>query len=230
MDEVVFFNLVGFPNTEKFKEICLLLDEAGCKFMEIGIPSSNPFKDGQEIANIHKEIKDEITSEQVQNLLVWLKENTNLKIVLMTYFDGFKDYELDKIPTNLYSSILCIDNDLNEYPSINKVRFYRDDMNTKELTKNIESNSDFCYVNSGNSETGGILGSPVGFVSLLERLRPLTKLPLYVGFGVKTQEHVKLILENGADGAIVGSEFIKRIQKDENGLVYLKEYLEELTL
>lgn len=230
MKEVVFYNLIGFPNETQFKEICLLLDEYGCEFMEVGIPSDNPHKDGEQISQLHKKFKSKINTNKLNELLLWIKENTNLKIVLMTYFDGFKDYELDRISTDLYNSVLCVDSDLKNYPNIHKVNFYHNDMSVKELEMNIESNRDFCYVNSGTSETGGALGSASSFVPLLEKLRELTDLPLYVGFGVKSKENIKLILENGADGAIVGSEFINRIQKDEEELIYLKEYLKEIKL
>lgn len=228
MKKVAFYNLIGFPNENKFKEICLLLDDYGCEFMEIGIPSDNPHKDGETIAKLHKELKSKMNIGKINELLIWIKENTNLKTVLMTYFDGLKDYELDKISTELYDSILCVDNDLDDYPNIRQVKFYHSNMSENELKKNVENNSSFCYVNSGNSETGGSLGSATGFVPLLNQLRELTNLPLFVGFGVKNQENIKLILENGADGAIVGSEFVKQIQKDEDNLGYLKDYLNEL--
>jgi len=230
MKEIIFYNLIGFPNENKFKEICLLLDEYGCEFLEVGIPSDNPHKEGQTIFDLHQKLKSEISTKKIKELLLWIKEQTNLKIILMTYYDGFKDYELDKISADLYSSILCVDNDLKEYPNIRKVKFYHSDMSEQELKKNVRNNSDFCYVNSGNSKTGESLGSSSGFGPLLEKLGELTNLPLYVGFGIKTKENIKMVLENGADGAVIGSEFIKQIQKDRDELIYLKEYLKKLKL
>lgn len=230
MRNVAFYNVIGFPDETKFKEICMLLDEYGSEFMEIGIPSNNPHKEGPQISKLHTELKSKVDANKLNELLIWIKENTNLKIVLMTYFDGFKSYSLDKISKELYSSILCVDNDLNEYPNLRKVKFYHNDMSEEELESNLNDNADFCYVNSGNKVTGGTLNSTAAFVPLLEKLRKLTDLPLYVGFGIKNRENIKLVLDSGADGAIVGSEFIRQIHKDKNELVYLKEYLNELSL
>jgi tryptophan synthase alpha chain len=44
----------------------------------------------------------------------------------------------------------------------------------------------------------------------------LGKINLAVGFGVSKPQHVKRIIEAGADGVIVGSAFIDLIQKNKN--------------
>jgi tryptophan synthase alpha chain len=49
---------------------------------------------------------------------------------------------------------------------------------------------------------------------LLRRIRPKTKLPLCVGFGISKKEHVKAVCKAGADGAIVGSAIVKIIEKN----------------
>ena len=230
MKNVAFYNLAGFPNEDKFKEICLLINEYGSEFLEVGIPSNYAHKDGPSISQLHTDIKSKVDANKLKELLLWVKENTNLKVVLMTYYDGFKEYNLADLPKELYSSILCVDNDLGDYPDLRQVKFYHNNMSEEEIKLNLDNNVDFCYVNSGNEMTGSTLSSASTFIPLLEKLRKLTNLPLYVGFGIKNIEHIKLVLDSGADGAIVGSEFIRNIQKDENELEYLKEYLNALTL
>ena len=53
-------------------------------------------------------------------------------------------------------------------------------------------------------------------VQLIKRIQPFTagKIPLAVGFGISKPEHVKRVIEAGADAAIVGSAFINIIQKN----------------
>ncbi len=48
---------------------------------------------------------------------------------------------------------------------------------------------------------------------LIHRVRPVTrnKLPLAVGFGLSTPDHVASVIRAGADGAIVGSALVRRV-------------------
>ena len=61
---------------------------------------------------------------------------------------------------------------------------------------------------------------------LLPYVKKNTDLPVFVGFGVKDPEDIASILANGADGAIIGSEFIKRF--NQGGIASLKAYLTEI--
>jgi len=55
-------------------------------------------------------------------------------------------------------------------------------------------------------------------VQLIKRFLPYTKgrINLAVGFGVSKPEHVKTILKSGADGAIVGSAFVRTIEQNQD--------------
>ena len=46
---------------------------------------------------------------------------------------------------------------------------------------------------------------------LIAELKEINNYPIAVGFGISTPEHVKKVLEWGADGVIIGSAFVKRI-------------------
>jgi len=53
-------------------------------------------------------------------------------------------------------------------------------------------------------------------IKLIKKTLPLTtgKIPLAVGFGLSKPEHIKTVILNGADGAIVGSSFVKIIEEN----------------
>ena len=53
-------------------------------------------------------------------------------------------------------------------------------------------------------------------VELIKKVQPFTagKVPLAVGFGISKPEHVKRVINAGADAAIVGSAFINIIEKN----------------
>jgi len=50
--------------------------------------------------------------------------------------------------------------------------------------------------------------------SLIRNAKKKTKLPICVGFGISRPEHVKQLMNAGADGAIVGSAIVKIIEKN----------------
>jgi tryptophan synthase alpha chain len=49
--------------------------------------------------------------------------------------------------------------------------------------------------------------------ALLGRVRPHTRLPLAVGFGISRPEHARALSEAGADGIIVGSAIVKIVEE-----------------
>jgi tryptophan synthase alpha chain len=51
-------------------------------------------------------------------------------------------------------------------------------------------------------------------LALLARVRKHTKLPLALGFGISTPEHVKTCVAAGADGVIVGSAIVAIVERN----------------
>jgi tryptophan synthase alpha chain len=51
-------------------------------------------------------------------------------------------------------------------------------------------------------------------LALLHRARSHTDLPLAIGFGISTPEHVKTCRDAGADGVIVGSAIVDIVEKN----------------
>ena len=83
----------------------------------------------------------------------------------------------------------------------------------EEITKKVKG---FVYVVSRLGVTGARQDLQGSTLELLKRIRPRTKLPLCAGFGISNPEHVRSVLEAGADGAIVGSALVKIIENKLN--------------
>jgi len=59
----------------------------------------------------------------------------------------------------------------------------------------------------------------------------LVRIPIAVGFGISTPEHVENIIKAGADGAIVGSAIINLVSEgmdDEGDFKRLRDFLKSL--
>ena len=61
-----------------------------------------------------------------------------------------------------------------------------------------------------------------------------SKRPLAVGFGLAVPSHVKLVIDNGADAAIVGSKFAQIVERNLNHsgqmLKELRDYVQALKM
>jgi len=69
-------------------------------------------------------------------------------------------------------------------------------------------------------------------LALLHRVRRRTTLPLALGFGISTPEHVKTCADAGADGVIVGSAIVSIVEKNLGDIPLmeheLRQYVERM--
>lgn len=86
----------------------------------------------------------------------------------------------------------------------------------KRLQKIIGYSSGFLYLVSLFGVTGARNEIQASTIQLIKRVVPHTvgRIPLAVGFGISKPEHVKTVIKNGADGAIVGSTFVEVIERN----------------
>jgi tryptophan synthase alpha chain len=65
---------------------------------------------------------------------------------------------------------------------------------------------------------------------ILERMRQVTDKPIGVGFGISQPEHAQQVKQWGADAAIVGSAFVKRLAEgtQEEGLNAIAQFCQSL--
>jgi len=88
----------------------------------------------------------------------------------------------------------------------------------KRLPKLVQNTSGFVYYVSVAGVTGAGSASNEQIIEAMERLRRHTKLPIAVGFGIKTAAQAAEVARQ-ADAAVVGSAIVSKIAEslDENG-------------
>ena len=99
-------------------------------------------------------------------------------------------------------------------------------MSDLEMEQAIDESTHFAYVVSAAGKTGGDLSSQHAYIETIKRLRKLSDLPAFVGFGIKDNKGIKEVLSNGADGAVIGSEFIRQI--DLGNVTTIEQYLKAI--
>jgi len=84
------------------------------------------------------------------------------------------------------------------------------------LKQIIYGTSGFLYLVALFGVTGARKNVQKLTIETLQKFKPYTenKMPICVGFGISKPEHVKTLINAGADGVIVGSAYIKEIAKN----------------
>lgn len=226
MKNFVFYMTICYPDRAKFFEIMELLEKEGVGYVEIGLPVSNPFLDGDVIRQSHIDTLEKgITQDDIVDILKEMRQRFTFKIVLMTYEEGVKNYRLQEISRDLYDGYICVDQ---TYPADllkNQINILNHTMDHGEMTNALSNNKLFAYVVSGTGKTGTFQQLPTDYTKVIQKIKKISKVPAFVGFGIKNAFDVCEVLKHGADGAIIGTEFIRQFQN--GGLHALKSYMEE---
>ena len=219
---------LGYPNWDMFYRALQEIEGHGIGCLEIGLPVSNPFMDGETIKKTHEQTLPMLNADIVKEELSKVRKIFSSRIVLMTYAEGLENFKVKELPYWIYDAVLCVDGvqTRNDYSGI--VRIFSEAMSDLEMEQAINESTHFAYVVSAAGKTGGDLSSQHAYIETIKRLRKLSDLPAFVGFGIKDNKGIKEVLSNGADGAVIGSEFIRQIDTDDTAKI--KQYLSKLII
>jgi tryptophan synthase alpha chain len=234
----------GFPNQRSAKKIIKSMIAGGVEAVEIGYPYSDPVMDGPVIqAASEQSLTNGTGAAEVFELLAH-SVRLGAPSLVMSYWSPIEKYGVAKFATAITDAGGCgvITPDL----TIEESATWRDESTKNEIDRVYvvaPSSSDarlqlvsaqcsgFVYAASLMGVTGtreSVSGNASGLVA---KLRTTTKLPIAVGLGVSTKEQAREVASY-ADGVIVGSAFIKIIQKyggGRKGLRKVKELAQSLS-
>ncbi|MBU3209307.1 tryptophan synthase subunit alpha [Clostridium algidicarnis] len=219
------FLTAAYPNKERFFEIVDLISKASVDVLEIGIPVENPYVDGETIAKTHRQVlENSFDEKELKSILVSIREKyPNLLVVIMTYKVGIEKYNLLSMK-DYYDALLCPEESL-KFEDTNLINIYNEEMTLEEIEDRLRYNKGFAYVVSGVGKTGGTEKMPERYKHTMKIIRELSDIPVQIGFGVNTKEDAASVINNGADGVIIGSQFIRKVDtgSDTEILNFIKE-------
>lgn len=218
-----------------------------CDIIELGIPFSDPVADGKTIQGaIDRALKAGMNTDKAFDIVRKLRRNIKNPFVFMTYYNIVLQYGeqrfLKKCKEHGINGLIIVDLPVEEGKEfINLCRKHRIDfisiispLTEKYRIKKIARlSSGFLYVVSLLGVTGAreklsefaIRKTKEVKQALSEINKPM---PIAVGFGISKKEHVREVIKAGANGAVVGSAFIKVIERNLNNRKKMKEELEKL--
>ncbi len=224
----VAYLCAGDPDLATSLAVCRAALEAGVDVLELGVPFSDPLADGptNQLA-AQRALASGSTCAQVLDLVREIRQFSQVPIVFYTYYNlvfanGIEAYvsaaraagvdgllTLDLPPEEAGElSAACRKHDLK------MVFIVAPTTPESRLPVVCGAATGFIYYVSREGVTG-VRGDLAGNIpQAIARIKAHTSLPVVVGFGISTREHVHAVAKN-ADGVVVGSALVNVIK---NGL------------
>jgi tryptophan synthase alpha chain len=232
----------GDPKPEFTPLIAEALVKGGVDIIELGVPFSDPIADGPTIqAASVRSLAKGTTPKIVLGMAGEIKRKQSVPVVILTYFNpvfrmGIKSFfRLAK--SFGVDGVVVPDlpaEEAEEYRNaaqncgVDTIFLVAPSTSNKRIRNIVACTSGFLYVVSHFGVTGAREKLEGSTFQLVKRVLPVTsgRIPLAVGFGISKPEHVKSISEAGADAVIVGSAFVRIIQRHQGDLSGMIEELE----
>ncbi len=217
------FAVLGDPNPEECLQRIQEMLKAKPDILELGIPFSDPVADGPVIqAADERALKSGTTPKSALQLLSKIRLQTEVPIGLLVYANTVFKYGIDRFYSDAKKagadSILIADVPLEEIQpfadsakthQIHQVMMLSENTSTERLKQLERVGSGFFYVVSQMGVTGDRQGLNPKVAELLARFKSSTKIPLLLGFGISTSDHIRTLKNAPVDGLIVGSALVK---------------------
>ncbi len=225
----------GFPHLDDTISVLQALEHSGADIVEIGIPFSDPVADGQTIQQsggvaLHNGMTLDILFQQLRGVRDSSHANVQIPLVLMGYINPILQFGVRKfcqccaevgvdgvivpdLPVELYEREYL--SAFQEYGVCNILLVTP--QTSDERIKRIDTVSKgFLYAVSSAGTTGNVLSMDAEREAYFTRLAALKlQNPVMIGFGIADKTSFDDACRF-ANGAIIGSAFIKAIGKSQN--------------
>jgi tryptophan synthase alpha chain len=242
--------MCGYPSASQSFELVLAAAAGGADIIELGMPFSDPLADGATIQHAgHRALERGMTIKGCMETARKVAAQCDVPLLLMGYYNPVMAYGLERFCQEAAISGVCgfIIPDLPpEEAAPLQQAAYRyglalifmvppttSDNRIAQIVKVAASGpGGFLYCVSLSGVTGSRAALPPHMRSFIARVRGYTKeygLPLVVGFGLSTPEHIAEITSY-VEGAVVGSALVTIIDQHEESqqVEVVKNYIESL--
>ena len=233
----------GFPNLNDTVELIQELAISGVDMVEIGMPFSDPLADGPTIQNSSQiAIKNGITLELIFNQITEIRKTVSIPIIMMGYYNQIIQYGetafFEKAKVAGVDGFIIPDLPIEIYQDNYKTLLARLELDmiflitpqtTDERIKLIDNESSgFLYIVSSYSITGSKNDIEQNQLDYFKRINQLNlNNPKLIGFGISNKKTFDTACQN-ADGAIIGSAFIKALESSQNIKETVHEFVKSI--
>jgi tryptophan synthase alpha chain len=229
---LITYTMACDPYFELSQKIINALPAAGADILEIGIPFSDPMADGPTIQRAaNRALKaDASVAKTLELCYNFRKTNDTTPIILMGYYNPILKYGLKEFANDAklagVDGVIIVDLPIEEDAEIlpfltNKeiacIKLIAPTTPEARVAQIAQHASGFIYYISMAGVTGTKNVNPNTVAPYVQLIKQYSKLPVAVGFGIKTPQHARDVAIY-ADAVVVGSALVERIEN------YVKTY------
>jgi tryptophan synthase alpha chain len=218
----ITFLMAGDPDIDTSLAIIKALPKAGADVIEIGMPFTDPMADGPAIqASGLRALKAGMTLKKTLALVRDFRAGDGATpIVLMGYYNPIYIYGVDRFLADAKSAgvdgLIIVDLPPEEdhelclpamKAGLNFIRLATPTTDDKRLPAVLANTSGFVYYVSITGITGSASANATAVGDAVARIKRHTRLPVCVGFGIRTPEAARAIAQH-ADGVVVGTALV----------------------
>jgi tryptophan synthase alpha chain len=224
---LVTFTMAGDPDFATSVAILKALPKAGADVVELGMPFTDPMADGPAIQAAG--LRALAAGQDMKKTLAAVREfragDDATPLVLMGYYNPIYIYGVDRFLADAKAAgvdgLIVVDLPPEEdgelclpalKAGINFIRLATPTTDDKRLPTVLTNTSGFVYYVSITGITGSAAPDAGKVAAAVARIKRHTKLPVCVGFGVRSAEQARAIAEH-ADGVVVGSALVDAVRK-----------------
>jgi tryptophan synthase alpha chain len=223
---LVTFVTAGDPDHDTSLAILKALPKAGSDLIEIGVPFTDPMADGPAIqaAGLRALRGGQTLKKTLAMVRAFRNTDADTPIVLMGYYNPIYVYGVGRfLPDAIAAGVdglIVVDLPPEEdeelcLPALKAglafIRLASPTTDDKRLPAVLKHTSGFVYYISITGITGAAIPDPNRVMAAVARIKRHTKLPIAVGFGVKTADQARAIAR-GADAVVVGSALVEAVR------------------
>lgn len=223
---LVTYTMAGDPDYKTALAILKALPKAGADVVELGIPFTDPMADGPAIqaAGLRALQAGQTLAKTIAMVRDFRKTDDTTPIVLMGYYNPIYIYGVPRFLADAKAAgvdgLIVVDLPPEEdeelclpalKAGLNFIRLATPTTDDKRLPTVLANTSGFVYYVSITGITGAAAPDASKVAAAVARIKRHTKLPVAVGFGVRTAQQARAIAA-GAEGVAVGTALVSALK------------------
>jgi tryptophan synthase alpha chain len=220
------FITAGDPDLRTTELLLVELARAGADLIEVGVPFSDPVADGPVIQRAsERALRNGVALPALLGCLAASRRRIEIPMVLFSYFNPLLQFGLERLASEARTAgvdgLLVTDlipeeasdwEKILQANAIDPIFLVAPTTSNARLKRITARARGFIYAISRTGVTGARQEMAGASETLVRRVRECTDLPVAVGFGVTTAQHVRDVWRY-ADAAVVGSAIVQEIER-----------------